>query len=656
MNLDELMEHEAFSDENVEKCVNALVSMLKEWSDRYYNHGDSPVDDPIFDTAKNRLKMLAPDHPYLATVGAEVRADGMIKHNIPMGSLDNVNNEQELLDWWEKTQPGEVIVQYKYDGLSLGMEYEQGRMIRGLTRGDGIYGEDQTNNILHCYNGPSGSLELNNAELIKQGIGVINNLNDPFDGSVRGEGIVHRSDFTDKNFPGESNPRNSAVGAIRKSNSERAKHVRIVCYDLVSDKKFTTEVEKLEYMEELGLPVAEYHLCTTSEEVINCYNNIINRRDELDFLIDGMVIKVNEIARQEELGSHNQRPKWGRAFKFPCMTGITTITRIDLTVGHTGNIIPTAEYETLEIEGRNFVHALLDNFDTIEKHNLAIGDRVEIEITGDIIPKVRRVVEKGPDAGHYPRPTSCPVCDGEVVIDGAYTKCASDTCSAKSIGKINNWVKKTGIKYFGASRQEACFQADLITEPAHLYTSNVKALGEIIGDGNATAVRTEIENHRTLPLSTFMGSLGIKFLGRSNAKKLIAAGIDSLERFRTFDPEVEKEKIDGFGSNLVAIKAGIEACSGTIDNLLNAGVTIEAAATAPVVADDAKSFCFTGVRIGAHKEAFEARGWQEKSGVSKNLDYLVAKDPTSTSGKAKKARDLGVEIISLDEFVEMLNE
>lgn len=363
-----------------------LVKLMKSCSDKYYNTGVSLVDDHIYDSMRTRLKEIDPNNPFIAKVGAPVtNKNGMVKHNIPMGSLDNVNNDIEFRNWWEKTQPGEVVIQYKYDGLSLGLEYTNGQLVRGLTRGDGVYGEDQTENIKNCS--------------CKDEINV---LHEQFSGSIRGEGIIFRSDFTPTNFPGESNPRNSAVGAIRKSNSPRVQWVKIACYDIACDKQFNTEVESLEYMEHLGVPVCFYKIFNNPDDVVEFYNQTEANRDNLPFMIDGLVIKCNQYSQQKELGSHNNRPKWARAFKFPTMRGISTIRAINLTVGHTSSVIPTAEYDDMIIDGRCFKHALLDNFDTIEKHQLGIGDKIEIEITGDIIPKLRRVIEhayKCPECG-----------------------------------------------------------------------------------------------------------------------------------------------------------------------------------------------------------------------------------------------------------------
>lgn len=636
MNLNELTNHAAWNN------ADELVILMKEWSVAYYNDGNSSASDAVYDASKKRLEILDPYHPYMAVVGAPTNVDGEERHKIPMGSLDNVNNEQEFRDWWAKVNPELVVVQYKYDGLSLGLEYEDGNLNKGLLRGDGIFGENKSENISGCYHSEQ-----------------INNLGD-FSGSVRGEGIVYRSDFTDENFPGESNPRNSAVGAIRKSNSPRAKWVRIACYDLVDGKEYDTEVEKLEYMESLGLPVCQYQTFDNPDDVIAFYNETENNRESIDFLVDGLVIKINDTSRQKALGSKNSRPKWARALKFATMKGNTILRKIIISLSHTGSLIPTGEYDPLIIEGRTFTHALLNNFDTIEKLGLNVGDEIEIEICGDIIPRLKRIIKKNSE-GTYPRPTVCPVCDAATVIDGAITRCSNPDCSAKTKGKVKNWIGKTGIKYIGESRQQDLFEAGVVTNPVDLYTITRDQLGAVIGNGNAANAMAQIDKYRTLPLHTFMGALGIKFLGRSNAKKLIKAGIDTLEKFKTFDPEIEKSRIDGFGDNLKEIANGIEACKDTINGLIEAEVKVtEPTPVAENQSSDkeveTRSFCFTGVRLGEMKDEFEARGWVEKSGISGNLDYLVAKDPTSTSGKAQKARDKGVKIIGLDEFKAMLDD
>jgi len=255
----------------------------------------------------------------------------------------------------------------------------------------------------------------------------------------------------------------------------------------------------------------------------------------------------------------------------------------------------------------------------------------------------------------YKRPTKCPVCGAPTKIDGALTKCTGSNCSAKQIAMINHWITKVGIKQFGESRQQVCFEKGLVTKPADLYRlgdgQRREGFNEAVGEGNAKIILDEINKYREVSLSVFMGSLGIAFLGRSNASKLIAAGIDTLDKFRELDPKTTK--VAGFGDNLAEIAKGIKANKAQINDLLAAGVKIQEVGS--VKAPDGDSFVFTGVRLGDMRAAFDAKGWVEKGSVSKGLNYLVAKDPNSTSSKMQKAKDLGVKIISLEQFKKLLD-
>jgi len=356
--------------------IISIVECLQRASQEYYD-GTPTLTDPEFDKLKHKLRELDPSHPFLFEVGASV--SGTIRqHSIPMGSLDNVNDEDEFRKWWDKLPANcrELVVQYKYDGLSLGLEYEQGRLKYGLTRGNGVTGEDRTTNIRNCRNSHG------NAD------GVVDQLDDSFNGSVRGEGVIFIEDFTDLNFPGESNPRNSAVGAIRKDESPRAKWVRVICYDVINGSDFATEIDKLTYMKELGLPVAEHWVCTTPEQVLEIYARVQEERNTIPFLVDGIVLKVSDIKAQTDMGLHNGRPRGQTAFKFKCMEAITTLRKVELAVGHTGNITLRGHYDPVVLGGRTFRHANLDNFDLITERGISVGSSVRLQIAGDIIPRL----------------------------------------------------------------------------------------------------------------------------------------------------------------------------------------------------------------------------------------------------------------------------
>lgn len=612
---------------------DVLVELLRKWSHAYYNIGTPPVDDAIYDSVRNRLQQIEPGHPHLAEVGSPV-IENPRQHRIPMGSLNNLHNIEELKTWWHKIQPESAVVQYKYDGASVSLEYCDGTLQRVLTRGDGITGQDITDNMRNSYDNKS-----------------IMSLPIKFSGSVRGEILIFKDDWA-KHFPGESNPRNTTAGTIRRENSDGAQWVRIFVYDLINGITFETELEKLEYIAKLGLPTTYYKVVYSPEQVIEEYESVRTRRENLDFMIDGLVIKDNNISHQEKLGENHGRPKWAMALKFPYVAAETTITDIKCTIGHTGAIIPTAEYEPTVIDGRTFTHALLDNFNFIEKQNINIGDKVNIEIAGDIIPRITCVTQKCSNT-HFPRPTTCPVCNNPTQVTGAATKCTNDLCPAKTIAQLKNWVKKTGIKHFGPSRQKACYEQGIIQDPADLYSgpgAQEATLGAIIGHQNARIVRKEVESHRTLDLATFMGSLGIPFLGRSNAQKMIKNGIDTLDKFLTLDPST---RIPGFAENMNAIVDGIRDSKTLIQKLIDANVhIIEETDTNPseeLANNNAPTFCFTGFRLhGETKAAFEGKGFAENSKVSKDTDYLVAKDVNKNSSKIQKARSYGVQIIDIE--------
>lgn len=355
----------------------SLADKLRKYSYSYYR-GSTEVEDAEFDALKQKLVEIDPDDEtgFQREVGSPPDKF-KYQHEIPMGSLDNVNNEEELRKWYNKLPSKTVVIQPKYDGLSVGMSYKNGSLHMALTRGDGVNGEAITDNVLHTMYASGGRPS-------------IKTLTEPVDVSVRGEGIIFKEDFNEANFPGESNPRNSAAGSIRDEDSTRARWIRIVCYDMSGE--FKTEVEKLSKMQMLGLPVTKYWVAESVEDILKVYNEIVADRDNLPYAVDGLAMKLNNIELQKKMGEHNNRPKGQRAFKFPCMSAVTTLRKVELAVGHTGYITLRGHYDPVEIDGRTFEHTNLDNYDLLEKMGLGIGSEILIYIAGDIIPKTKKVI------------------------------------------------------------------------------------------------------------------------------------------------------------------------------------------------------------------------------------------------------------------------
>ena len=620
-----------------------LRQLLVDWSDAYYNSGNSEVSDAEYDAVRDRLNELDAEDAGVTMIGAPARGT-TFKHSIAMGSLAKVKDENEFVEWYTKMGEPKLLVQHKLDGLSLSLEYEDGKLIRALTRGDGIEGEDVTANIRNSFYAPA---------LVE--------LNKPFTGSIRGEGVIYIEDFNDLNFPGESNPRNSVVGATKKSNSPRVKWVRMVCYDVSGEEDFEFEEDKLDFMDDLGIPILRGQALSTADQVIAFWNNARTERGDLPYMIDGLVLKILDIEESINQGVSHGRPQGQIAFKLPPSEGRTTLRHVELAVGHTGAITLRAHYDEVTIDGRNFKHASLDNFDRVEEMGLCLDDEVIVQIAGDVIPRVVRVAKKAANGVRILPPAACPSCGGPIAKKqtqkgaGAQHMCSNEECPARGIRKLMRWIKGTGIENIGETRMIQLFEAGVVMRPGDFYKLTAQKLGSVIGDGNAANVMPEIDKKRTLTLDLFVGSLGVPFLGRSNVRKLMEQGVDTLDKILAMTPNAN---LAGFKTNLVNICAGLESARMTIIDLIESGVRIEKKenkVTNTIDGVTGKRFCFTGVRLhDSRKDAFLNAGGLETSSVSKTLDYLVAKDPQRDSGKMKKARGLGVSVIGLSDLDKLL--
>lgn len=626
------------------KELEEIISNLTRWSALYYA-GTPEVSDEVYDAQRDYLESQDPENPFLAVVGAPPE-ENATRHKIPMFSLDKCSGPEEFKKWFANLPKGvELVAQLKLDGCSISLEYDDGKLVKGLTRGDGLTGEDYTQNLSRCHT----------KEILK--------VKKKFSGSVRGEAVIHKDDFTPANFPNdedptqtESNRRNSASGAIKKSGSKRVKWVRMVFYDIAPD-DFATESDKIQALKDLGLPVAETFKIRTLEEALALYDQILSQRSDLPFSIDGLVFKINDLSLQKEMGYRDNRPKGQRALKFPTMSGVSVLRFVEENVGHSGAVTPRAHYDPILIDGRTFSHANLNNYDIIESLNLAIGDSILVEIGGDIIPKISGKVANGDKRKVIKPPLVCPSCKGPLTKEGKRHKCLNVDCSGQAIRKVRNWVTKVGIKFYGPESQELCFDKGLIQTPVDLYTVDPKKLGALIGPGNAQNVLAEVEAHKELPLNIFMGSLGIPFLGRRNASHLIEQGVDTLEKFRSLSPD---RSFEGFKKSLGTIIQSIQDLAPIIDGLLEAGVMIkqkQKKQSSEGGSLTGKKFVITGTLSQTRevfKEMIEKAGGECQSSVSTKTDYLLVGEKAGS--KLAKAQSLGVRILREEDFLELLGK
>lgn len=642
-----------------EREIDALVEQLQQAQDAYYN-GDPIMTDAEFDALEDELREVDPKNAYFKRVGAKAKKKTKwkkVKHGAPMGSLLKVQNSEDFAKWSADTSAkikkaaddgdldgasAEKVVSEKLDGISISLRYEEGKLVQAVTRGDGLVGEDITRNV----------------RLMK---GAVEDARD-LTGYVRGEIILKKSDHK-KHVPDYKNPRNAASGiAKRESDPDPCKHLTILCYQILSEHhKIKSKAMEFKLLDALGFKTPNWTVCKTGPAVVKLYDAYNKgKREKLDYDIDGLVVECNDLFTMEHLGEHDGRPKGARAFKFPHDEQPTKLRDIVWQVGNSGRITPVAYFDTVQLAGASVSQASLHNIDNMAKLAadcpqglFGMSDKVLVSRRNDVIPYVEKVLRPSKNA-RFSVPTECPSCGTEIKRDGAYLLCPNTVrCPAQKSGAVKRWVKKLGLKDWGDSLIEALVQSGMVEGPADLYgldedeIASLTLSGKKVGKSTAKRVMKNLNAKKELRIADFVGSLGIDMWGRSMTQMIVDAGIDTLEKME--DATVaEISAVSGVG-NTKAVKfvEGFRQCRKTIDGLLAAGVTVKK----PVVGGKLSglSFCFTGVRDPNFAEEIVEAGGTVKSSVGKGLSYLIAKDPKSTSGKAKKARAQGTKVISLAE-------
>jgi DNA ligase (NAD+) len=620
--------------------VQDIVTKLRAASAAYYGGGDELMSDTAFDALRDELKSLEPDHPFFSEVGAPEHRDkvALLMH---MGSQNKAKDVAEFKEWYDKHGQPEVLISDKLDGSSMEVVYEGGALVRVATRGDGKTGMDITRNG-RLWSGLPLTVSVH-GRLI-----------------VRGEAQLSVA-LWQEHFPDKANPRNAGNGiVVADVEQERNRHIAFHAFDLVHpDRSFSRQSEKFVALTDLGFQVSRHVLAADWDAVQAVRTRYEQDRAELPFEIDGMVVAIDDLAVQEELGYSDggTRPKGQIAWKFDTDKAETEVLDITNSIGHTGKIIPTATLAPVRLAGTTVTHCLLNNFDYIAEMNINIGDLVEVEKGGDIIPHINRVIEKRSE-GPFPPPSDWK--GYPLVKDGTAWKVVDEDCPDLTYQRIRNWIKKTGIKQLGETALMAMMDAGLVRDIADLYSLDEEAVAALeVGNGvigtNAGKIIAEVAKTTNMPLATFIGSLSIKHLGRARAELL---GFHSIDEY--FETPLVGKPISDVGTYSAEIaeevQASLEKRRDIIESL-RPFITFEAPKA--VVADGAlsgKTFCFSGVRLkGEVKERFEAQGGMDLGKVNKDLDYLVVKDPTSTSSKVKKAQGLGIPVIDLDEFEALLD-
>ncbi|MGD1025278.1 MAG: NAD-dependent DNA ligase LigA [Candidatus Sulfotelmatobacter sp.] len=667
----------ASSSKDVEKKIEALREKIRRHEYLYYVLDQPEISDADFDKLMRDLKDLEAEHPELITgdsptqrVGGKPR-EGFVKvpHSSPMLSLDNTYSEEELRGWERRVHElsgrndVDYVCELKLDGMSLALIYEDGKLVRGITRGDGSVGEDVTLNVRTVRSVP---LSISKEKLKKAGI--------PADFEVRGELLMPLAAFKRMNQERESkglslfaNPRNATAGTVRQLESRVTAERRLdyFSYMLLQDGRtyFDRHWKTLDALEAAGFKVNQNRkLVHSMEEVWAFIQEWAGKRESLAYEIDGIVVKVDRTALQDELGFTGKAPRWAIAYKYAARAGITKLEDIRVQVGRTGKLTPVAMLAPVLIGGTTVRNATLHNMDEIERLGVKIGDWVQVERGGDVIPKVAKVIE---DKDHprgtkiFQMPEKCPVCCTKVVrTEGEVDyRCVNANCPAKLRETILHFASRgvMNIDGMGDALVNQLTDRGLVKNVAEIYKLTKADLLSLerMGDKSAQNILDEIENSKKLPLERVIYGLGIRMVGERTAQFLAEhfgsmqalekAGVEELQDVNEVGPRIAKSIVEFFG---------IVANRKLVERLREAGLTLTGKKKERGTKLAGKTFVLTGTL--AHftrdeaKKMIEDAGGKVTGSVSKKTDYVVA--GSDAGSKLDKAKELGVKVIDEKEM------
>lgn len=661
----------------IQEKIEALRKEIEYHVERYYNQDDPEITDYEYDQKMNELKRLEREHPEYVTpdsptqkVGGSAKREAgvLVEHNVPMLSLQDVFDRGEVenfvAEMKKQLDDPEFVVEYKIDGLSLSLRYEYGELKLAETRGDGIqYGEDVTAN----------------AKVIRD---VKKKLKDkPEYLEIRGEVYMTEADFEKVNEKQEllgkklfANPRNCAAGTLRQLDSavtkERGLSMFIFNIQDARGISFETHTEGYEYLKKQGIRVIEeYTVCKTADEVWAAIEKIGENRGKLPYDIDGAVVKINRFSDREKLGATSKVPRWAVAYKYPPEEKETKLLDIELSVGRTGRITPTAVFEPVRLCGTSVSRATLHNQDFIDELDIGIGDTIVVYKSGEIIPKVRRVIHEKRPAGvkKFVIPNVCPVCGAktEREKDTADIKCTSPNCPAQLERHMINFVGRDAmdIKGFGATYIMELVHLGYLKDIADIYDlkqhrEELIEQGIIGKEKNTDKLLDAIEKSKQNEAFQLLTGFGIPNVGKAAAKTILKH-FGSIEALMQADMESLQQVADVGEVTALCIRNYFQDENNCkiIERLKEAGVNMEMAESGSEDGRfDGLTFVITGTLPTMDRKAaaalIEAHGGKVSGSVSKKTNYLLAGE--NAGSKLTKANDLGVSVISEAELQEML--
>ncbi|MBR5484116.1 MAG: NAD-dependent DNA ligase LigA [Alistipes sp.] len=661
----------------IEQQINELRRTLNLYNHKYYVENNPIVSDFEFDTLLRQLQDLEQANPQFADpnsptarVGSDLTSEfRSVEHAFPMLSLSNTYSLEELGEWIDRNEKEigqtEYVCELKFDGTAISLTYEQGRLLRAVTRGDGSRGDDVTANVRTIRTVPL----------------VLNGDDYPDFFEIRGEIFMPYSSFdrlnAERTEAGEqlfANPRNAAAGTLKQQQSQIVARRGLDCtlYQLAGKTlPYDTHSGNLDAARRWGFKVSEHTaICKSREEIFNYINYWDVERKNLPFPTDGIVIKVNRDADRRILGYTSKAPKWAVAYKFKAEQATTRLLSIDYQVGRTGAITPVANLEPVQLAGTTVKRATLHNADQIALLDIRVGDMVYVEKGGEIIPKITGIDLSARKADSQPLEyiTTCPECGATLVRYEGEAKhyCPNQNgCRPQILGRIVHFIRRKAmnIESLGEETVELLFTNQLVSNIADLYDIRANQIAQLprLGEKSADNIIQSIDNSRQVPFHRVLFALGIRFVGETTAKYL-AEHFRSLDAIQSATREqlTEAEEVGEKIADAIIEYFADERNQQIIERLLNAGLQFEAEERAK--ASDALAgltFVISG-SFANHsrdelKALIEANGGKNLAAVSANTSYLLAGDKIGPA-KLQKANKLGIKIISEDEFIAMIGD
>ena len=663
----------------VKQDIEELKQTIHQHDHQYYVKNSPTVLDQEYDALLRRLRELEATHPgYVTPESPTQRVGGKVDerfkavmHPVPMLSLDNTYNVDEVRAFHQRVLRGlpdvpedsiEYVVELKFDGLAVALTYEDGLLVRGATRGDGLQGEDITANLRTLRSIP-----------LKIDTGSFKRI------EVRGEVYMPKKEFerinTEREAEGETpfaNPRNAAAGALRLLDpaitADRKLDIFIYGVGFLDSSPFKTHYELQEQLKALRFPVNDYNRkCENFESTLTSIEKFRDKRKELDYEVDGLVIQLNSLAHRKQLGETSKFPRWAVAYKYEAEQAVTEIIDIVCQVGRTGSITPVAELRPVLISGSTVSRATLHNEDEIMRKDIRVGDRVVIEKAGEIIPKVIRVIEPFGDRNMpFEMPTLCPECKSSIYraeVEVVW-RCVNSACLAQLKERLKHFSsrKAMDIDHFGPAVIEQLVNSERVKNFSDLYTLKLDEVASLerMADKSAQNLISAIKKSKLAGLSRFLYGLGVRHVGQRTAI-LLAGRFRSIKKLQETSYD-ELEKIDEIGAVIAeSLKAFLDRDTNRqeIDRLLERGILMEEQGEPPESGGpfEGQQFVLTGTLTRftreEAKEKIQSLGGRVTATISKKTDYVVA--GTSAGSKLEKAQQLDIQVLD-EEALQKLME